>query len=307
MSRQSFVAAAVLVLVALGASTASAQFNMTNAIRGVYYSKVAYCPASYIANWECNACPKFPKMENVSAHIDTDHDVQGFVGYNAAMHEIVFAFRGTVNLQGWVVDADFLQTNYTSRGANCPDCRVHQGLYWGYQRIADALWADLMRLAAAHPTANVFVAGHSMGAALAGFAFPDVVRLVPTTGTKVLYNYGSPRLGNPAFVQWLNNVTEPHREHFRCTNFGDPVVHLAPEIFGPFGLGKWLHNPREVFFTNPFQPPETDYKICDGTATREDPTCADSTPVWDMLSFRNHTTYLNIGMGCFILDGRYGL
>jgi hypothetical protein len=301
------VIARTVLAAALCAILVAADFNMTTAIRGVYYSKVSYCPAYNISAWTCDACPKFPQMSNVSAYIDPDHDSQGWVGYNAGMNEIVLGFRGTVNLQGWVVDGDFFQTNYTSHNADCVNCYVHEGLYWGYQRLSVQLWPDLQRLATAYPDADIFVAGHSMGAGMAGFAFPDVVRTIISGGKKYLYNYGSPRLGNQPFVAWLETVTEPHHEHFRSTNFGDPVVHLAPLFFDELGLGQWLHEPREVFFMNPFQPPETDYRICAGNTTSEDPTCADSTPIWDLLSFVNHTTYLNIGLGCFLEEGRYGL
>ena len=294
------VAAVLSVLALLAATLVAADFNLTNAVRGVYYSKVAYCSKDGIKAWSCGACPKFPSMTNVSVFIDEGQDAQAFVGYNADLHEIVLAFRGTVNLPGWIVDLDFFATNYTPNGADCAGCLVHQGLYWGYQRVAEPLWPHLQALAAAYPTADIFVAGHSMGAGMAGFAYPDVVRTVKSQGTKRLYNFGSPRIGNPAFVKWLETIVEPHKEHYRSTNFGDPVVHMPPIIFDEFGLGNWLHIPREVFFTNPFVPPQTDFRVCNGSFTREDPTCADSTPIWDMLSFVNHTTYLNIGLGCFL-------
>ena len=289
-------------------SMASANFDLAQAVEGVYYSKISYCQAPHIASWTCGACPKFPGMVNVTVERDEDHDAQGYVGYNPQQNQIVVAFRGTVNLQGWIVDGDFFQTPYVSAGSNCSGCLVHEGLFWAYQRLSSTLLPATQALATAYPNASILVTGHSMGAGLAGFAFPDVVRTVDAVDAllklssprlKRLYNYGSPRLGNPAFVAWLENTVAPRHEHFRCTNFGDPIVHLAPIVFDDFGLGDWLHAPREVFFENPFGNP-ANFRLCRGSVTTEDPTCADSTPIWDMLSFVNHTTYLNIGLGCFL-------
>ena len=289
------------LFVAAVASVCAASFDLQRAITGVYYSKVSYCPADQIGTWTCGACPKFAAMRNVTAHVDAGHDEQAYVGYNAAANEIVLAFRGTVNLQGWIADGDFFQTAYIPMdGSNCTGCMVHEGLYWAYQRAASVLFPKLQALVNEHPTADIMVTGHSMGAATAGFAFPDVVLSIKgSRGVKRHYNYGSPRLGNPAFVAWLDRVVEPHKEHFRCTNFGDPIVHLAPIFFDELGLGNWLHHTREVFWMNAFGDPSA-YRVCNGNSTHEDPTCADSTPPWDMIGFRNHSTYLDIGLGCFL-------
>jgi hypothetical protein len=281
-----------------------ASFNLTTAIRGVYYSKVAYCYTEHIAIWNCSACPRFPDMKNVTAAVDEDHDAAAWTGYNAARNEIVVAFRGTLNIQGWVVDLDFPQIPFAPVASNrtCKGCKVHQGFMWAWQRLAPTILPAARRLAAAYPAADLLVTGHSQGAGLAGLAYADIVHDLPIKGSQRLYNYGSPRIGNPPFVLWLEEVHEPHKEHFRCTNFGDPVVHLPPTFWDQWGgfWGDWLHIPREVFFTNPFAEPQTDFRICKGNATREDPTCADSTPWYDMIGFENHTTYLGIGLGCFL-------
>ena len=290
---------AVLLAVALLVACASAEFHLSRAITGVYYSKAAYCDHTTLNDWSCSVCPHFPGVTNVSTHIDLGHQSQGFVAYNPTDNEIVYAFRGTVNLDGWIEDFDFFQTPYNA--TNCTGCKVHEGLWWGYNALAVHLLPKLQELVYAYPSADIFVTGHSMGAAQAGYAFLDVLQEIKGhTGKKRMYNFGCPRLGNPAFVAWADQVLEPHQEHFRMTNFGDPVVHLPPIVFDEFGLGNWLHMPREVFFMNPFAPPQGGYKICDGTVTHEDPTCADSTPWYDMIGFQNHTTYLDIGLGCFL-------
>ena len=297
------VACAITALLAIACGSASAAYDLDAAVRAVYYSKVSYCELRGIQAWTAAACAKFPRFQNVTAFRDEGHDGQGFVGYNPAHNELVLAFRGTVNLDGWIVDGDFFQTPYEA----CEGCLVHEGLYWAYLRLSAKLLPALQRLVHQYPLADILVTGHSMGAGESGFAFPDVVRKITgSKGRKRLQNFGSPRLGNDKFSKWLDTVIEPQHEHFRNTNLGDPIVHLPPiSITKDLGLGQWIHSPREVFRGPPhggaFANPKY-FKVCKGNATHEDPTCADSTPIWD-LSMRYHTTYLNIGLGCFLLGG----
>jgi predicted lipase len=273
-----------------------AAYDYKRGVSGVYYSKIAYCPVDKIESWTCDACSMF-QMVNLTTILLPAQQSQGYVGYNTVANEIVMAFRGTVDLQGWIVDGDFFQTNYTEDAA-CHGCKVHEGLWWSYEKMAEKLLPAVQVLAAAHPTADIFVTGHSMGAAQSGFAFPDVVRHVVTQGKKRLYNFGCPRLGNPAWTRWLDNVLEPQHEHYRCTNYGDPVPRMAPRVFDKLHLGDWIHTPREVYYKDAFGKP-TAFRVCNGTVTEEDPTCNDATPLFDR-SFRYHTTYLGIGMGCFL-------
>jgi predicted lipase len=295
-----------LFLTALLLQGIAAEYNLQRAINGVYFSKISYCSAQGIAGWTCQACPQFPNVTNVTSHHDADNDSQGYVAYNPDSNEIIYAFRGTIDLQGWIEDGDFFQLDYTTTRSgcasctvNCSGCKVHEGLYWGYSTVARHLFPALQALVTAMPNADILVTGHSMGAAHSGYGYMDVVNNIQGhKGTVRLYNYGCPRLGNPAFVAFFEAVATS-KEHFRHTNFGDPVPHLPPIVFDEFGLGNWLHEPREVFHMNPWGNP-AHYKICNGTITAEDPTCADSTPWYDMIGMQNHTTYLDIGLGCFL-------
>lgn len=293
----------IVVLIAVSISIVSAgSYNLKRALDGVYYSKIAYCSMNDVATWSCDACPKFPGVTNITtAQVELDAS-SAYVAYNPQQNQIIYAFRGTVDLQGWIEDFDFFQTQYDPSSGCGSNCMVHQGLYWGYLELAKTLTPAIQQLVAAYPTADIAVHGHSMGAAQSGFAQVDMIRMFGNNsngfkGTIRTYNFGEPRIGNPAFVKWQQTVLR-ETESFRVTNYGDPVPHLPPVVFDQLDLGKWIHNPREVFYQNNFGSP-ADYKVCQGNYTYEDKTCADSTPIWSF-SFKKHTTYLDIGLGCFL-------
>jgi hypothetical protein len=289
--------AAVMMMMAMCVSAGT--YDLAKALDGVYYSKVAYCDADQIAAWNCPVCaPKFPGITIAKVAQVEDKSSTGYVAYDSVKNRIVVAFRGTVSFGGWLEDFDFIMTQYNPESGCGSDCRVHEGLYWSYQLMMQQLLPTIQQLVIAHPTADIFISGHSMGAAQAGFAQADLVARFANVskGRVMMYSFGEPRLGNVHFVKWQQTVLR-ESESFRVTNYGDPVVHLPPLIFDELDLGKWIHNPREVFYQNNFGSP-ADYKVCAGNYTYEDVTCADSTPLWAM-SFTKHTTYLDVGMGCF--------
>lgn len=286
------------LLVTSSSSLADAAFDLQRAISGVYYSKIAYCTETGILAWDCDACPKFPKMQNVSA-LQSELDLeQSWLAYDPSSNTIILAYRGTENPASWAANLDFEHTPYQplNKDFTCPNCTVHAGLWKQYKDTTIGLLPKLQALADAYPTATIQVSGHSSGAACANFAFPDVMLSIKgAKGRTVMYDYGAPRVGNKAWSEWhasgvFGDIDEIR---FRATNYGDPIVHLPPKW-----IGDWQHIPREVFWKNNFGPAK-DYRICKGTATVEDESCADSTGVWDM-SMKYHTTYLNIGLGCFL-------
>mmetsp|Transcript_17784 Transcript_17784/g.2466 ORF Transcript_17784/g.2466 Transcript_17784/m.2466 type:complete len:98 (+) Transcript_17784:183-476(+) len=78
------------------------------------------------------------------------------------------------------------------------------------------------------------------------------------------YNFGSPRIGNHAYVKWLHNSLK--HKIYRITHHKDPVVHI------PFYKSGYRHMPSEIHYKkNPG--PHAAYIICNGTG--EDSNCAD--------------------------------
>jgi len=104
---------------------------------------------------------------------------------------------------------------------------------------------------------DLTLTGHSLGAALATLAAYD---LGSTYTIQSVYNYGSPRVGNPAFSKAYNSK---YSDHWRVTHSKDPIPH------GPtLGMG-FYHVANEAFYTNTTA---AGYKLC---TTSEDKACAD--------------------------------
>lgn len=119
----------------------------------------------------------------------------------------VIAFRGTINLENWV-------TNLKASIANLDAAAtVHRGFLAAFEAIQPALATHIHSL-----QTPLYFTGHSLGGALAtlaAHAFP---------GNK-LYTFGSPRVGNEAFVRQLESHTAP----IRIVNHCDIVTTLPWE------------------------------------------------------------------------------
>jgi triacylglycerol lipase len=96
-----------------------------------------------------------------------------------------------------------------------PEIVVHKG----FQQALDSIWDDIDR-ALARLTCPVFYTGHSLGAALATLA-------AAKRRPQAVYTFGSPRVGNRAFVSSLVNIPV-----YRIVDDQDIVASLPPEAIG---------------------------------------------------------------------------
>ncbi len=149
----------------------------------------------------------------------------------------VLVFRGTEpTLQDFVTDIG--TTPLVSDQIN-----VHRG----FMQALDSVWAEiadeLTRL-----TCPVYYTGHSLGAALATLA---AARRTP----RALYTFGSPRVGNQAFVDSL-----AHIPIYRIVDDQDIVTTLPPESLGFRHAGTALilqgKEPSTAFFDKLRSPPK---------------------------------------------------
>ncbi len=118
----------------------------------------------------------------------------------------------------------------------------------------------------------------------------------------VLYNFGQPRVGNPAYAAAYDAVvtnatgtsssssssstarlrgTDNAGTHsYRVVHHQDPVPQLPPQAFG------FAHSPAEVWYNED----ASSYQVC-SLATGEDPTCSDSQID---LNIEDHSIYLGL-------------
>ena len=92
-------------------------------------------------------------------------------------------------------------------------------------------------------TYNLVLVGHSLGAALATLVAPAVKILTDNDDVR-MYNYASPRVGDPAFVGAYNGLIP---ESYRVVNLADLVPMVPPST-----IFKWTyeHVPEEWSFLN---------------------------------------------------------
>ena len=162
----------------------------------------------------------------------------GFIARKGA--EIFVAFRGTKAVSEWIRNLNVRLSSYVLRGFG----KVHDGFLETYVTVRKDLLGALGEL---DPRSRLFVTGHSLGAALATLALPDIAASTSFAGP-TLYTYGSPRVGDNQFCTAFDRKFGA--ESFRVVNTSDLVVSLplpAP-VFGVIG-GYFTHVETPVDFT----------------------------------------------------------
>jgi len=135
--------------------------------------------------------------------------------------EIIIAFRGTISTTDWLSDIIASQKKFKYIKE---DCLTHRGFTDIYASARDGIISALAGLSA---DKTLYVTGHSLGAALATLCAIDMAANTAHTSPN-LFTYGSPRVGDPAFVKAFTKYV-PHS--FRIANPLDIVTHAPPYIY----------------------------------------------------------------------------
>lgn len=100
---------------------------------------------------------------------------------------------------------------------------VHLGFLRGYMSVRARLTKLVEQLIPEEDDEwSIYVTGHSLGGALSTLCAADFAAVFPKRRI-VMYNYGSPRVGNAAFVELFNREVE---EAFRVVNDADVVARV---------------------------------------------------------------------------------
>lgn len=139
------------------------------------------------------------------------------IGFIASRGRRTFViFRGTKTVKEWISNMGIGLKEYPR-----PDYgSVHEGFLQLYCSLRPAI---IETLSQSGGRGRLYVAGHSLGAALATLALPDI-----EAGAKVridaLYTFGSPRAGDDSFVKAFNR--DYGRRSFRVANTSDIVTQV---------------------------------------------------------------------------------
>ncbi|EFQ29729.1 lipase [Colletotrichum graminicola] len=148
--------------------------------------------------------------------------LQGFVALDPTRKNIVLSIRGSSNIRNWLTDFTFVLQDCDL----VDGCQVHTGFAAAWNEVKADVLSAIQAAKAANPSYTIVGAGHSLGAAVVTVAAAYLrVEGYPMD----IYTYGSPRVGNAAFADFV--TAQPGAE-YRVTHIDDPVPRLPPLIFG---------------------------------------------------------------------------
>lgn len=125
----------------------------------------------------------------------------------------VLAFRGTEDLEDWMVDAQAIKREYvvTVKSFSAPAGKVHAGFLRRWEMIRSAVRAILRE------PQPITITGHSLGGAMAVLCATELDALGWPAN---LVTFGCPRVGDADFVRLVDRNLPGYQ---RIENHGDPV------------------------------------------------------------------------------------
>lgn len=163
------------------------------------------------------------------------------MGIDPVRSEIVLAFRGTDSVRNLVVDLDFGTDDCQGLPVSSDaDCKVHSGFSGAWNQVQESVYSAIASVQVLHPSYSLVVTGHSLGAAVGTIA---AAHLREDGFPCDLYTYGSPRVGNQFFVDFV--AAQPGDE-YRITHYDDPVPQVPPSLDL---LGGYRHLSPEYWLT----------------------------------------------------------
>lgn len=172
-------------------------------------------------------------------------DIQNvYFGYALTSSQYnIIALRGTRSIFEWIMDTTIPQVEVPEAWFNnrkFEQTRVHMGFLILFLFLVEQILDAAERFDSALPC---YLTGHSMGGALATLA-PVPVKLLTGNDEVRMYNFASPRVGDPGFAKAYDTVIPGS---YRIVNLADLIAIVPPrEIFG----WTYKHVGREWSFIN---------------------------------------------------------
>lgn len=146
----------------------------------------------------------------------------GWVLQNLQEHVVAVCFRGTISLEDWLHDIDFMPAPYqpvTNFGT------VHQGFQVAYSVLRNSMFSLLSRADSGYT--RMLLIGHSLGAAISELAAPDLLHNGALKTMPEVHNYAGPRAGHHDFASLFDVQIDVC---FRVVNLWDIVPDLPPAL-----------------------------------------------------------------------------
>lgn len=203
------------------------------------YKVWLYAQLEYVEN-----CPTY-----ISSSDTSDDDCQAYfwstgsssdasaaTAATAAATTMYLTFRGTSSTQDVITDLNIIQERI--RGQKYGKIRIHKGFLDQYRSVSSDIEECIRKVIKKHEQPEnvefkLFIAGHSLGGALAQIATVYLGEAFPCL-TITCHTFGSPRVGNKAFAKLISKMAS---DYVRVANTNDPVP-MIPQ------LSCWSHCPR---------------------------------------------------------------
>lgn len=143
---------------------------------------------------------------------------------------IYVSFRGSANFTDAITDVAAIQLPYNFVPTSGKVSGGFQGAYTGTDDfpIQSTILSKVDELAMTGNFTNLYITGHSLGAALAFLAFPDFSQNVSNIDNVTMYNFAGPAAGDSAWVSTYEGEYATNRTSFRIVNKNDLVPMLPP-------------------------------------------------------------------------------
>ncbi|KAI6947203.1 hypothetical protein D0867_03823 [Hortaea werneckii] len=244
----------------------------------------------------CGDFPHFELVKGWRTGISMQSDSGGYVALDHHKQRILVAFRGTINMAGWLANFGLSPQEYTpfpgaedqvsgevetgktakAKGhvSSCADCTVHTGFYKAWNNTRPHVLEAVREHIEQYPQYELHLVGHSLGAAVAAFAALD---FSARGWEPVITTFGEPRIGNVATnrhideVFGLNQDPQNYDDHDqsglrwrRITHTKDPIPLVPPTEWG-YGM-----HAGEIHITKPSLSPSVyNLKHCHGAFHEE--------------------------------------
>ncbi|OQR90367.1 hypothetical protein THRCLA_09367 [Thraustotheca clavata] len=193
------------------------------------------------------------QCEILAAFHDSETDTNALLVYEKHKERFILAFRGTGSLKNGLTDLKSRQirlpgTDYIAQGKKTKkkaghnqEVYVHSGFFHAYTTLIEHIHSAIDNI----PEGSVlYCTGHSLGGALATIAAIDMALKHPTLNI-IMYNFGSPRVGNHTFQEFFDSKISA----FRIINDGDVITQYPKRDYTNVnieGVGIFKHVGTEI-------------------------------------------------------------
>jgi len=182
-------------------------------------SQIAYQAEREVVSWAT------ANLSSTNVEFIDAEDTEVFIAENDS--EMYIVFRGSKGFRDWIANMKIPKSK-TGYG------KVHSGFMKAFKVVEEKIFAAMTR--ARENNQKLYLAGHSLGGALAAIAAADSNSNIGSTPIEAIYTYGMPKTSNRTAANYINSNFGSR--FFRFVNDRDIVTRIPP---GSRHVGRLIH------------------------------------------------------------------